>query len=57
MMASSAWAVDARHCEQFLGEIAVILLGRPGLLLFGADYLAFDAQAHLIKLPVLEPGG
>ena len=48
---------DARHCEQFLGEVAVILLGRPGLLLFGADYLAFDAQAHLIKLPVLEPGG
>ncbi len=48
---------DARHCEQFLGEIAVIFLGRPGLLLFGGDYLAFDAQAHLIKLPILEPGG
>ena len=51
-------APDSPRCgEQLLGEIPEEGLRREGLLRFDGDYLAFDAQAYLVELPVLETGG
>ena len=44
-------------CEQFFGEVPVKFFGRSGIGLPGCGDFPFDAQAYLIELPVLEPGG
>ena len=47
----------SRRGEQLLGEIPEESLRRERRLCFDGNYLAFDAQAYLIELPVFETGG
>lgn len=47
----------ARNGAQLVGERPVKLFGAQFVALFVGQYLAFDAQPHLVEFPVLEPGG
>lgn len=60
-MARSAWAVETLRTApiraQFVGKGAVKLFGARVFAPPCPEYLAFDAQAYLVELPVLQTGG